>query len=72
MKAMIMRLVRAIQKILITVLLFFVYIFGFGLTLVWAMIFKRELLGRGIKMSSSFWRKADGYEAHFEDAMRQS
>lgn len=72
MKALMMRLVRVMQKILITVLLFFVYIFGFGLTFIWAVIFKRELLGHRIKMSSSFWKKADGYEAHFEDAMRQS
>jgi len=64
--------VRAVQKVLVTVLLFIVYLLGFGITSIFAHIFNRKLFGRKDDGRSSFWVKATGYGRDDHDVMRQS
>ena len=66
------RIIIAIQKILIVVLLFFTYIFGFGLTFVLIMLFNRRFFNMGHKRKDSFWIKARGYACDAVGARRQS
>lgn len=65
-------LIRTIQKISTVICLIVVYIVGFGMTLVIAMIFNRRLLRRKKATESSFWNKAEGYEFDVNESMRQS
>ena len=64
--------VRAVQKVLVTVLLFTVYVLCFGITSIFARIFNRELFSRKDDGKSSFWVKATGYGRDDHDVMRQS
>ncbi|MDD5730483.1 MAG: hypothetical protein PHN57_05095 [Candidatus Omnitrophica bacterium] len=71
-KEKIKKFVGVIQKILIKVLLFFVYILGFGITLILIFIFKRGLLSRGVDSGGSYWSEAKGYEPNLEECSRES
>lgn len=66
------KLFRSVQKILITVSLTLVYIFGLGLTLVLALLFNRKIIFSGRKAKNSSWRKAQGYQPDLKDCFRQS
>jgi hypothetical protein len=70
-KKVVQPVVRVIQKILVTVLLVVVYSFGFGITYLCALIFKRDLLF-DMRKGDSFWRQVKGYEPDMEDCLRQS
>jgi len=48
--------VRFVQKILVTVSLFFLYTIGFGITYVFARIFRPELLGIKKEKKNTFWK----------------
>lgn len=71
-KKIIQNFIRIIQKILITISLIIVYIVGFGVTLIFAMVFNRRLLGEECKEKSTFWIKAKWYGADINDSVRQS
>lgn len=64
--------IRLIQKVLVTFLLFFLYVFGFGLTVIFALVFNRRILKRGSAEEGTFWKEAKDYEANMEDSLRQS
>jgi hypothetical protein len=64
--------VRAVQKVLVTVLLFIVYVLGFGITSIFARIFNKDLFGRRDNGRNSFWGKATGYGRDGHDVTRQS
>ncbi len=61
-----------VQKILVTVFLFVVYIVMFGLTVVFLLIFNRAVLFPGIRKKKTFWEKAEDYDADIDTGMRQS
>jgi len=71
-KKIIQNFIRIIQKILITIFLFIVYIIGIGVTLIFVMIFNRRLLGKTFKGKNTFWNEAKGYGADINSSMRQS
>jgi len=60
------------QKIIITAALFFIYILGFGITLILVTIFNRKLLGIKRREEDTFWVKAEGYEADIDQLIRES
>lgn len=49
--------VRFVQKILLFVLLLLLYLFGFGLTKIFAVIFRIKLFDSGVNSNKSFWQK---------------
>ena len=71
-KKIVQKYIRIIQNILITIALFFVYIVGFGITLIFVIIFDRKLLGVEKIEKDTFWKNAEGYQTDIKDCMRQS
>lgn len=72
LKIFIWAIVRLIQKLLVTIFLFLIYVFGFGLTAIFTLVFNRHLLRKGSKNEDTFWNQAKDYEANIEDNLRQS
>jgi len=72
LKLALQRFIRFQQKVLITVLLTLLYVFGFGITFLFASLFKRRLLRRSGATGDTFWRAATGYEPGMDDSIRQS
>jgi hypothetical protein len=66
------RLFRAVQKILLAVLLAVIYFFGFGLTLALGALFNRKIIFARRKNKGSSWVRAEGYQPDLEDCLRQS
>jgi len=71
-KAVVSVIVRVIQKILITVLLFLLYFFGFGLTWLIMLIFRKATLLSLKTKKDSFWKEAQGYQVTMEESGRES
>ena len=65
-------LIRLIQKTVVTVSLFLLYIFGFGITVLLMVLFNRDALIRRADRQDTFWDKATGYEEDMEASLRQS
>jgi hypothetical protein len=61
--------VKSIQKIIITVALFLIYVFGFGTTLFFIAIFNRKLWVNNSVNKDTFWRSC---EIGVDDYLRQS
>jgi len=71
-KKRIQKLINTIRKRLILIVLFFIYIFGFGLTLFFVAIFNRRMLRISEKGQNTFWKQAQGYNADIEECLRES
>ena len=71
-KKILFNIIKVVQKILITIFLTVLYIVGFGMTLVFIMIFKRSYLRAKRRDDETFWISASGYEPDMDDCMRQS
>jgi len=65
-------LVSAVQKVVLTVTLFLVYVFGFALTIPLVLIFDRPLARRKPADLPTYWEDARGYEPDYEKSLRQS
>ena len=65
-------LLAAVQKALVNVSLFLLYVFGFGLTLLAVKLFDRRLLRGTDEDDISFWRQPEGYEPDRADCLRES
>lgn len=72
MKKLFLKFSRFMQRAVVTILLFFVYILGFGVTALFARIFARSLLSGRRRDEGSYWIEAKGYEADMADSLRQS
>ncbi|MBU1125504.1 MAG: hypothetical protein KKC84_05730 [Candidatus Omnitrophica bacterium] len=72
MKKIAQRIILFAQKILITCVLFLLYVIGFGVMFLAAFMFRRELLGMPEKKKKSFWKDAEGYAASMEESLRSS
>ncbi|NQT90736.1 MAG: hypothetical protein HQ558_05730 [Candidatus Omnitrophica bacterium] len=66
------RLIAVIQKILITVFLTLLYIFGFGIMFLLAAIFNRRLLRQGPASEGTLWSESQADTVDIETSMRQS
>lgn len=64
--------IKIIQGVLLVVSLTIVYFLGFGITLIFMLIFNRRALKGSGKNDFSFWIQAMGYEADYENSLRQS
>ena len=71
-KKILAKLVRAIQKIMITVFLILIYFLGFGITLLFMVLFNRKLIFRRLKSKDSSWLRAEEYDPGLEGSLRQS
>jgi len=71
-KKIIQNLIRIIQKLLIIFLLTIIYFLGFGITLIFMVIFNRKVLACHSGSDDTFWIDAEGYGADMEDSVRQS
>lgn len=72
LRKIIQRYIMLLQKVFITITLFFLYIIGFGFTLFFVSIFSRRLLGKTFTEENTFWNEAKEYEADINSSMRQS
>ena len=63
--------VRVIQKVIIFISLFLLYLIGFGIVAIFLKIFNRKRLMQDDKVDS-FWIAAKGYEENLEKSLRQS
>ena len=70
MKQKLQALTRRIQKNFVAISLFFIYIIGVGITLIFVVIFNRKLL-RKQKNKDTFWKETKGYEPNINDATKQ-
>jgi len=52
------RLIKVVQKILVTLLLFILYFFGFGITYFFLIFFNRKILFEPGKKLKTYWRDA--------------
>jgi len=64
--------VRIVQKTLITIFLVMLYIFGFGVIYILALLFNRKLLGIGKKEKDTFWVESIGYDINMTNSSRES
>jgi len=64
--------VTLIQKTVVTISLLIIYVFGFGVTVIFMMLFNRDILIIRSGKKETFWGKAEGYEADIESNFRQS
>ncbi len=71
LRRIIQKFIMIIQKILITIALFFLYIFGFGVTVVLCMLFYPRLLSPK-RSKDTFWNEAEGYSPDMRDCLRGS
>jgi len=71
-RKIIQKYIRIIQKIIITIALFIIYIVGLGITLILVIIFNRRLLGVEKREKDTFWKDAEGYEADISECKRES
>lgn len=71
-KIIIWNFVRLVQKILVTVFLFLIYVFGFGMTVIFLLFFNQRILGKISKDQDTFWGEVQGYEINMEDSFKQS
>jgi hypothetical protein len=60
------------QKILITIFLVLIYFVGFGLTLIFVLLFNKRIIFAKRGKLDTFWLEADGYEPDILDSMKQS
>jgi cytochrome c biogenesis protein CcdA len=65
-------LVRGVQRVLLVVFLTILYFLGFGITLLFLMLFNRRALIRKYNLDATFWNKAEGYDADIDNSVRQS
>ena len=68
----IQKYIAILQKLFITIMLFMLYIFGFGITFIFVAIFNRRLLGIQKLNKETFWRDAQGYSADLSECSRES
>ena len=61
-----------VQEILITIFLVLIYFIGFGLTLVFVLLFNKRIIFAKREKLDTFWLEADGYEPDLLDSMKQS
>jgi len=70
-KKILMKFIRGVQKVLIVILLTVVYFAGFGLTVVFLLIFNPRVI-RGDRKRNSSWIRAEEPEPGLESCMRGS
>ncbi len=61
-----------VQKILITIFLFLLYFLFFGITLIFILIFKKNMLKQNYESEYTFWNKAKDYNANIKNSIHQS
>ncbi len=66
------RFVRAVQKRVMTASLFMTYVFGIGLTVIFAWIFDRRLVREDRDQRASYWEDAQDYIPEEDLARHQS
>ena len=71
-KDFVWKIVIAVQKVLLTILLFFLYYIGFGLTFLFAILFRRSILRRPADAPKSRWFIPSGYDPVLGDSGRES
>jgi hypothetical protein len=71
-KAFTWKVVVIIQKILISIILFFLYFIGFGVMFVLTAVFRRSLFRRGNTHLSSWLANPAGYDITVDGARRES
>lgn len=71
LRGAIQRFILALQKIIITVALFLLYVFGLGATALLAAVFCPRLL-RPRRSRDTFWEEAEGYNPDTGDCLMGS
>lgn len=67
------RVIAFCQPIVVSVLLFLIYVFGVGATRLWCMVAHRRALQLGAvaAVDGSYWQKAEGYSPDLERLHKQ-
>lgn len=71
-KIIIKNFITSIQRLIVVISLFLIYIFGFGLTAIFMIVFKKNFLENSPAKKDTFWIDANGYNPNIEEAFRQS
>ena len=71
-KGKLRKIYLVVQKALINVLLFIVYIVGFGITKIFVSIFNKSLYAEKTEKTKSFWITSKGYEADINESKMES
>jgi|AntAceMinimDraft_17_1070374.scaffolds.fasta_scaffold01196_1 hypothetical protein len=71
-KIVIQNIIKFVQKILITIFLFLLYFIFFGITLIFILIFKKNMLKQNYESEYTFWNKAKDYNADIKESIHQS
>ncbi len=72
LRALLQAVIRKVQWALMGVLLFFLYVVGFGATFLFATVFNRRLLKAPRGGEGTSWVGAEGYDPDMDDAVRQT
>jgi len=72
LKKIIEKIIWIIQVIVITISLLLIYFVGFGVTLVFILLFNRKIFNIASSNRDTFWIEADGYDLDMNDGLRQS
>lgn len=67
-----LKIIRLIQRILITFFLFLTYIIIFGLTAFFLLITNRKILLNYHRTKDTFWVDAENYQPEIEKCLRES
>lgn len=70
-KKLLLPIIERTQKIIVTIFLFLLYLFGFGLTAIVMLFFSRKLLGFTKKNKNTFWEDAKNYDSDINRSLKQ-
>ncbi len=65
-------IISKVQKVILAISLFILYMVGFGATLFFLIIFNRKALVKEYESGNSYWHKACGYELDNDESLRQA
>lgn len=63
--------IKIVQEGFITIVLFFIYYIGFGITLILVLVFNRRLLRIEKNKKNTFWTDAEGYDSNISACLKQ-
>lgn len=72
LRALLGRFIAFVQRVVVTLCLFFVYFLGMGITALLVRVFNRSLLRQSPADADSWWVEAEGYQPDPDTAARQS
>ena len=64
--------IRCVQIVLVTLCLALIYLLVMGMMHIYALVFRRQVLGKRADGSTTYWTDAEAYQPGLDDCQRQS